>query len=152
MALEKQWTVRPVAPSDEAGWRALYRGYRSFYEEPDDEGAVDVVWAWLHDPGHVLTCFVAADEIGRVGGLAHVRAFPDPLGPATGLHLDDLFVDPALRGHGLGRRLLRFLKGYAAEQGHYVVRWITAADNVTARGLYDAEAVATPWITYDMAP
>ncbi len=152
MASEAQWTVRPVAAEHEEAWRGLYRGYREFYGEPDDEGSVSVVWDWLHDPDHVLSCFVVVDADGRVGGLAHVRPFPDPLGPSTGLHLDDLYVDPSLRGLGLGRMLLRFVKGYSAEQGHYVVRWITAPDNATARGLYDAEAVATPWVTYDMTP
>jgi GNAT superfamily N-acetyltransferase len=146
------WSVRPVAPADEEPWRELYRGYRSFYGEPDDEAAIDVVWQWLLDPDHVLSCFVAAGGDGAVGGLAHVRPFPDPLGPSTGLHLDDLFVAPGLRGQGVGRALLRFLKGHAAEHGHYVVRWITAADNTTARALYDDVAEATPWVTYDMAP
>jgi hypothetical protein len=38
----------------------------------------------------------------------------------------------------------------AAEQGHSVVRWITAADNARARGLYDKVAQSTQWVTYDL--
>lgn len=34
-------------------------------------------------------------------------------------------------------------------QGCSVVRWITAADNSTARSLYDQLAVQTNWVTYD---
>lgn len=38
------------------------------------------------------------------------------------------------------------------EEGADVVRWITAGDNERARRVYDAHAIATPWVTYDMKP
>jgi len=147
---DTQWTVRAVALADESAWRDLYRGYRRFYEMPDDEGALDVVWGWLHDDGHEVSGYVMVDQRGTVGGLAHVRPYARPLSASTGLYLDDLFVDPGLRGGGLGRSLLQFLSVYAAEQGFDVVSWMTAEDNATARGLYDSVATTGPWLTYDM--
>ena len=152
MGSDAQWIVRPVAPGDEASWRRLYRGYRRFYEMPDDEAAVDTVWAWLGDADHEVDGFVAVDATGRIAGLAHVRPFARPLSADTGLYLDDLFVDPDLRGRGLGRALLGFLGALAAERGSGVVSWMTAEDNTAARALYDSVATAGPWVTYDMPP
>ena len=48
--------------------------------------------------------------------------------------------------------LLRAARERAAAEGANVVRWITAADNTTARSLYDQVATATSWVTYDMKP
>lgn len=152
MESDTEWIVRPVAPDDAAGWRELYRQYRRFYEMPDDEDALDTVWAWLGDADHEVEGFVAVDERGMLGGLAHVRLFARPLEGDTGLYLDDLFVDPDLRGGGLGRGLLDFVGALAAERELGVVSWMTAPDNTTARALYDSVASATPWITYDMVP
>lgn len=152
MDSDTQWTVRPVAAGDEAAWRELYRGYRRFYEMPDDETALDTVWAWLGDGDHEVDGFVAVDEGGSVGGLAHVRPFARPLSADTGLYLDDLYVDPDLRGRGLGRVLLGFLGVLAAERGFGGVSWMTAEDNAIARALYDSVATAGPWVTYDMTP
>lgn len=150
MASELHWTVRPVTRMDEPSWRTLYRGYRGFYGVPPDEKAIDTVWDWLNDDDHESEGFVIVERSGLVGGLAHVRKFPRLLTGAAGLFLDDLFVDPDLRGRGLGRALLEYLSGYAASEDLGVVRWITAEDNVAARVLYDSEATATRWVTYDM--
>ena len=150
MDSDTEWTVRPVSTADEASWRELYRGYRRFYEMPDDERALDTVWAWLGDAFHEVDGFVSVDGRGRLGGLAHVRPFARPLNADTGLYLDDLYVDPDLRGRGLGRAILGFLGAHAAEHRFGVVSWMTAQDNTTARALYDSVATAGPWVTYDM--
>lgn len=146
------WTVRLVTPADEHAWRALYRAYRAFYEAPDDESALDTVWAWALDPGHEVEAWVAVDASGALGGLAHVRRFARPLAASTGLYLDDLVADPVRRREGVGTAILEHLRAYAAAEGLSVVRWITASDNARARGLYDRHATATPWVTYDLDP
>jgi GNAT superfamily N-acetyltransferase len=87
-----------------------------------------------------------------VVGLAHVRAFARPLEGDTAGFLDDLFVDPARRGNGVGAALLEHLRSLAGERGWGVVTWITGADNHTARQLYDRVAEVQPWVTYDMTP
>lgn len=145
-------TVRPVTESDLFAWHALSTGYGDFYGVPmTDERAVRV-WGWLSDPTHPLQALVAENEQGDLVGLAHYRVFPRPLAGTTGLYLDDLFVDPNARKHGVGEALLGRLRELAAAGGHSVVRWITASDNEEAQRLYDRVAKRTEWVTYDLEP
>ena len=88
----------------------------------------------------------------RVFGLAHLRPQPKPLLGRNAGFLDDLFVDPSQRGLGVGRRLIEQVAALARERQWVSVRWITAPDNAAARRLYDALAVATSWVTYELKP
>ncbi|GAA3606334.1 GNAT family N-acetyltransferase [Agrococcus terreus] len=144
-------TVRAVEATDEAAWKALYRGYRDFYRLDPDDAVVDRVWAWIQDATTVVEGIVAERD-GQLVGLANHRAFHRPSTGTIGTYLDDLFVDPSVRRSGAATALLARLREDAAAQGRSVVRWITASDNADARSLYDREAAETRWVTYDMAP
>lgn len=50
------------------------------------------------------------------------------------------------------RALIAHLTELASVDGHSVVRWITAEDNLQAQALYDKVANRTHWVTYDAAP
>ena len=141
-----------VEPRDEAEWVRLYSGYRAFYTLPDDPNAVASTWQWVRDGAHGLVGLVAVDDNDRAVALANMRWFARPSSATLGLYLDDLFTSPDSRGSGAASALLDHAADYASKGGASVVRWITAADNAAARSVYDAHAVATPWITYDMKP
>ena len=143
--------VRNVSGEDFERWAELYRGYRDFYALPSDEQVIERVWGWLLDDSIEVQGLLAQHE-GGIVGLAHWRRFYRPSSGTVGIYLDDLFTDPAHRGAGVGRALLTSLGSQAAVDGCAVVRWITAEDNATARGLYDQVARATPWVTYDLSP
>ena len=51
---------------------------------------------------------------------------------------------------GVARALIDRLAELARESGAAKVRWVTAADNVTAQRLYDDLADRTEWLTYDL--
>jgi GNAT superfamily N-acetyltransferase len=53
-----------------------------------------------------------------------------------GIYLEDLFVFPAHRGHGLGRRLLAHLARTAAERGYGRVEWAVLDWNADAIRFY----------------
>jgi len=143
--------IRAPQAGDREAWGRLYQGYAAFYRSEQSEEMRDRVWGWIME-GRAGQQARVAELDGRLIGLAHFRPFLRPLSASVGGYLDDLFVEPALRGTGAGRALLMELGNIARQEGWSVIRWITAEDNATARRLYDSLAEATPWVTYDMRP
>jgi hypothetical protein len=46
--------------------------------------------------------------------------------------------------------LINAVSEHGRKNGWSVIRWITAANNYRARGVYDKLAQRTGWITYDI--
>lgn len=141
--------IRAVRAADRAAWDRLYAGYAGFYKVAQTPEMRDTVWGWLHDPAHGTEGLVAVVD-GAVVGIAHFRPYARPLSASVGGFLDDLFVDPDLRGSGAAAALLQALATEGRSRGWSVIRWITADDNYRARGLYDRLAEKTKWVTYDI--
>jgi len=144
-------TVVPLAPGHRAAWERLSAGYAAFYGVEQTEAMRARVWGWLMDPEHEVKGLVALDKAGEPVGLAHYRPFARPLRAAHGGFLDDLFVDPRLRGRGVADPLIEAVAAIGRERGWTVIRWITADDNHRGRGVYDRLATRTMWITYEKA-
>lgn len=141
-----RWSVGPPGESD------LYLGYAAFYGVEVSDHVLARLWAWLQDAAHPSEALLVRRGSGQAAGFAHFRPFPRPLSGTVGCFLDDLFVDPAMRGTGAVDALLGALKVIAAERNWSVVRWITDENNDRARAKYDRIAIPTTWVTYDMAP
>jgi GNAT superfamily N-acetyltransferase len=144
--------IAPPLPADYADWRRLYEGYASFYKMPMTDAVAGRVWHWLLDPQHVLEALVARTGEGHVVGLAHFRAMPRPLTGSVAGFLDDLFVEPDMRGRGVADRLFESLAAVGRERRWALIRWLTADNNYRARGVYDRHASRSMWITYEMDP
>ena len=141
--------VRPVAADDAVRWRELFTAYGVFYETAFSAEVLDRVWALLSTPDSGISALVAERE-GVVVGFAHYRSFPDTFSGGRDWYLDDLYVDPAVRGTGAGRALIEAIRALAAESGGTgTLRWITAESNQTAQRLYDTLATRTSWVTYE---
>ncbi len=73
--------------------------------------------------------------------------------PAETVLMNDLFVDPAARGKGVGRALIEASMEVARERGADHLEWMTAPDNEAARRLYDSTGAAqSSWIEYELSP
>ncbi|MCH9718979.1 MAG: GNAT family N-acetyltransferase [Actinomycetia bacterium] len=140
--------LRQPTAADFEAWRNLYRQYCEFYQVSFSDELANTVWGWLHDTDHVLEGLVAVRD-GQVVGLAHFREVPEPLAGAHGGFLDDLFVDPAMRGQGIGRALIADVVNTAKSRNWVGVQWLTGDDNYPARRLYDQVAIRTMWLTYE---
>jgi ribosomal protein S18 acetylase RimI-like enzyme len=149
------WKVRPVRDDEFDAWTRLFRGYAEFYEVPTTDEHQLQIWQWIH-ADHRVEALVAVrvdeagNEIGAPEGLAHLREWVRPLRGAVCGYLDDLYVDPEVRGSGAVDALFDEMRRIAAVRGWQIVRWTTADDNYRARNFYDKVAKRTSWITYDM--
>jgi GNAT superfamily N-acetyltransferase len=79
-----------------------------------------------------------AEHEGAVAGFAlYFHNFSTFLGQ-PGIYLEDLFVRPALRGHGIGRLLLSALARLAVDRGCGRLEWSVLDWNEPAIGFYRA--------------
>lgn len=138
------------AAADYDEWCALYRGYAEFYRQPMDSAILQQAWQWIGSGQ--LHAAIARDSGGAAIGLAHWEFILRPLRGAPLAYLHDLFVSAGARNGGCGGALLAHVGAAAKQQGCQHVRWLTKADNATARRLYDKKAAAaTDWVMYQQA-
>jgi GNAT superfamily N-acetyltransferase len=135
------YRVVPLRLEHRSQWERLYAGYAAFYKVEQTAEMRRIVWRWIFDAENELEALVALDGDGGVVGLAHYRPLLRPLRATVGGFLDDLFVEPKLRGTGVAQ-------GRAA--GWSSIRWLTAEDNYRARSFYDQVAARTVFLTYEM--
>jgi GNAT superfamily N-acetyltransferase len=64
-------------------------------------------------------------------------------------YLQDLFVDPTARRHGVGEKLVSAVADRARERNCLRPYWTTKEDNAVARSLYDRIARFNGFIRYD---
>jgi GNAT superfamily N-acetyltransferase len=151
------WKVRHVRDDEFDAWTRLFRGYADFYNWPTTDDHQRQIWKWIH-VDHSVEALVAVpvddagNETGRPEGLAHLREWVRPLRGVVCGYLDDLYVEPAVRGRGAVDALFAEMRRIASERGWAMIRWTTADDNYRARSFYDKVATRTTWITYDMTP
>lgn len=150
MLADTPFTLRPIALQDYADWCRLYGDYAEFYAVPQTQAMRDQVWQWLFQSQPAIFALVALNANKEMVGFMHYRTFVRPLAASTGGYVDDLFVVPEARGQGIAQQLLHAVSQVGQAQGWTVVRWITAADNVQARAVYDKLAQHTAWQTYEM--
>jgi GNAT superfamily N-acetyltransferase len=143
-------TIRAAWPDDEAEWRELFRAYGVFYETEFSDEVLEAVWWQLLEDGSGVDALVAELD-GAVIGFAHYRSHPDTFTGGRDWYLDDLFVDPEVRGAGVATALIEHLIGLArASEPAGSLRWITADDNARAQRVYDRIAKKTTWVTYEV--
>jgi GNAT superfamily N-acetyltransferase len=91
-----------------------------------------------------------AEHEGEVIGFAlWFLSFSTWLG-RHGIYLEDLYVDPAVRGHGHGKALLTELARIAVERGYGRVEWAVLNWNTPSIAFYEALGARPQdeWTTY----
>jgi GNAT superfamily N-acetyltransferase len=139
--------VRELRASDRPRWNVLWSGYLDFYQHTLPAEMTELTWQRLIDPAFPLHGLVALAG-GNVIGFLHYH-FHISTWSATGYcYLEDLFVDPAVRGKGAGRALMEAAFRVADERKTDRVYWATQSSNAQARKLYDQLARLTPFVQY----
>lgn len=139
-------SVRPLGLEDKAAWLPLWRGYQAFYGV-DLAASTDAAFARMVDPSEP-TFGALAWRDGEAVGLVHFIAHRTNWSVADSCYLQDLFVDPRLRGGGAGRALIAHVYAVAQDEGWAEVHWLTHGSNSTAQRLYDELAERTGFIDY----
>jgi phosphinothricin acetyltransferase len=128
--------VRPAVPDDAAAVAAIYnRGIaeRQATFETRPRSAREVA-AWLDEGRPFL---VATDESGAVTGFARLSPYSVRKAYA-GIGEHGIYVDPAARGAGVGRRLLEELALAAETAGYYKLTSRVFTSNAASLALHRA--------------
>lgn len=141
--------VRDAAPQDEPRWRALWAAYLRFYRAQIPDATTADTWRRILDPQSSLFCRTATLD-GAVVGFAVCVLHEGTWSPDPVCYLEDLYVDEAARGAGVGRALIDDLAARGRRDGWRRLYWHTQTGNATARRLYDRFAQADDFVRYDL--
>lgn len=147
MTEDRDLLIRDPIQGDEAAWRRLWSGYLTFYKEDVPEAVTAATWARALDPDVPMFGRLAEHD-GAVVGFTISTLHPSTWTRSLNCYLEDLFVDPDVRGGGVGRALIDDLLNLARQKGWSRLYWHTAAGNETARRLYDRYTKADDHVRY----
>ncbi len=120
----------------------LFDRYRQFYGKPSDlKLAERFVGERLEaqDTRFFIACTL--DDEGNQQAAGFTQLFPS-FSSVSGTRifiLNDLFVQPALRGQGIGRALMRRAAQYARDAGYAGIKLETQETNKVGQSLYESE-------------
>ncbi len=141
-------SIRPLTREDEPEWRRLWAAYIAFYESSVSETVTETTFARLLDPQRSQQDALVAERDGKLVGFVHFIFHAHNWRVEDVCYLQDLFVDPSVRGSGAGRALIEAVYAEADRRGSPSVYWLTQDFNTKARALYDRVARLTPFIKY----
>ena len=138
-------SIRPITLSDKTRWLELFREYVIFYKSKVSDDQFELTWQRIHSDFNMYGLIAELD--GQIVGIAHYIFRPSTWDVEDFCYLEDLFVDPKVRGAGVGRALINELEKIAIAKGSKRLYWTTATDNEVARKLYDKVAI-TDFVQY----
>ena len=145
-------TIRDASVEDAALILHFVRAL-AIYEKAEDqvEATAETIASSLFGPGSPargLICEQAGEAIGFAVYFFNFSTWQ----AKKGLYLEDLFVLPAARGQGAGKRLLQHLAGIAVQQGCGRFEWSVLDWNQPAIDFYDSIGARpqAEWVRYRM--
>jgi GNAT superfamily N-acetyltransferase len=129
-------TIRPARPGDETDILRLIRALADYEREPDAvEATAEGLRAHLFADAPRVFAHVAEQD-GRIVGIAVWFLNFSTWTGRHGIYLEDLFVDPAVRGGGVARGLMRALAAEAQARDCARVEWAVLDWNEPAKAFY----------------
>ena len=129
--------IRPAQPDDVSLILALIRDLAR-YEKLEHEvvATEEQLHRALFGEHPAAEALIARHEGAPAGFALFVHNFSTFLG-RSGLYLEDLFVKPEFRGHGIGKALLQHLARLAVQRGCGRFEWAVLDWNRPARDFYE---------------
>lgn len=138
--------IRDAVAKDESAWRQLWSGYNDFYEVTLPDALTMRTWQRILDPRSPIFCRLA--DVDHVAAGFSISVLHEGTWTDTPIcYLEDLFVDPQVRGRGIGRLLIQDLVDRAKANRWSRLYWHTRAHN-PARRLYDEFVQADDFVRY----
>ena len=139
--------IRAIEEKDKDKWLKLWAGYLEFYKSSISPEQTELTWKRLVNNEQKMFGFVAESEEGVIG-FTHCLFRPSTWTETDYCYLEDLFVDPNIRGKGVGRALMEKVIELAKEKNAKRVYWTTQEFNKTARVLYDSITPVSEFVQY----
>lgn len=140
--------IAPLRIENKASWDVLVRGYKLFYETTLPDTEYELAWRRLLVNDGVFGLGAATD--GRLIGITHYL-FHTSVWTQNVCYLQDLFVEPEMRGRGVARAMIEAVAKASTAGGATRLYWQTQEHNTTGRALYDKVAKYNGFIRYDYA-
>lgn len=142
-------TLRPAAPTDAPLILQYIRELAEYEREPDSAIATEAdILQYVFSEAPLVKVTLAEWE-GLPAGFALWFLNFSTWEGKPGIYLEDLFVRPAFRGHGIGKALLKHLAALAVENGWTRFVWQVLDWNTPAIEFYEAHGarIMRPWLT-----
>jgi GNAT superfamily N-acetyltransferase len=139
--------IRAIEEKDKDQWLKLWAGYLEFYKSTILPEQTELTWKRLINNELKMFGFVAENEDGVIG-FTHCLFRPSTWTETDYCYLEDLFVDPNIRGKGVGRALMERVFNLAKEKKSKRIYWTTQEFNKTARVLYDSITPVSEFVQY----
>ena len=148
-------TIRPIEAKDETAWRNHWAAYNEFYKRTDGitEHITATTFSRFLSAESPIDCAVAVSgdaNAERIVGFVTWFPHPNTASIEDEIYLQDLFVDPAVRNGGVGRKLIEYVYAQAENAGSKVY-WHTQYFNHRAQLLYTKVGKRTDFIRYNGA-
>jgi GNAT superfamily N-acetyltransferase len=128
-------------------WLPLWKGYQAFYTVDIPSTVSALTWTRSLDPAEHVAGALGWQGQVAVGLVHHIR-HRSCWTAGDYCYLQDLFVTPAARHSGVGRKLIEHVYALAAREGCARVYWLTHETNSVAIELYDRIAKRTGFVQY----
>jgi ribosomal protein S18 acetylase RimI-like enzyme len=127
--------VRRATPGDAPGVARLLHDFQLEFDEPTpDVETLEGRYGELIRTKEMIVLLLGDGP----DGFAQLRFRPWVYSAGLHAYLEELYVVPALRGHGLGRALLDAAMETARSEGAEQIELGTSETDVAARGLYES--------------
>ncbi len=143
-------TTRKLDNADYGRWQDLFQKYFDFYEIQSPKDGFQSVWDWVFDPVQEFWCEVAIDGDTQIVGFVHYQMWYNSMCAGKSCYMADLYVDPSVRGKGVGRKLIDHVRSFAKDNDLQSVDWLTQDFNYAGRQLYDTYEPKTNFVFYSI--
>jgi GNAT superfamily N-acetyltransferase len=142
-------TLRAALPADAPLILAYIRELAEYERAPEKAVATEADILRHGFGEHPLIHVIMAEWAGRPAGFALWFLNFSTWEGKPGLYLEDLFVRPEFRGHGIGKALLKRLARIAVDQGCCRYQWQVLDWNTPSIEFYEAHGagVLREWLT-----